>query len=178
MADTPVKPWLRPFEEVGEPYLSTEVVICGYGGAGASAALEARRAGADVLVLERASGGGGATAMSSCEMYLGGSGGTGAAGTGGASTGAGGGNEGGASGAGGVGNGGSAGAGGGNEGGTSGTGAVGGGGSTGSCPTVDFGTWWFNLRASNTEPLLRLNLEAPTAEEVATRVAEVQALMA
>ena len=26
--------------------------------------------------------------------------------------------------------------------------------------TVDFGSWWFNLRPSNTEPLLRLNLEA------------------
>ena len=30
--------------------------------------------------------------------------------------------------------------------------------------TVDLGDWWFNLRPSNTEPLLRLNLEAaPTA---------------
>ena len=27
--------------------------------------------------------------------------------------------------------------------------------------TVDLGDWWFNLRASNTEPLLRLNVEAP-----------------
>ncbi|HEU5149141.1 MAG TPA: phosphomannomutase/phosphoglucomutase, partial [Iamia sp.] len=27
--------------------------------------------------------------------------------------------------------------------------------------TVDAGDWWFNLRPSNTEPLLRLNLEAP-----------------
>ncbi len=26
--------------------------------------------------------------------------------------------------------------------------------------TVDLGDWWFNLRASNTEPLLRLNVEA------------------
>jgi phosphomannomutase len=25
---------------------------------------------------------------------------------------------------------------------------------------VDFGDWWFNLRPSNTEPLLRLNVEA------------------
>jgi len=37
--------------------------------------------------------------------------------------------------------------------------------------------WWFNLRASNTEPLLRLNLEADTPEECERRVAEVQALM-
>jgi phosphomannomutase len=27
--------------------------------------------------------------------------------------------------------------------------------------TVDSGSWWFNLRPSNTEPLLRLNVEAP-----------------
>jgi phosphomannomutase len=26
--------------------------------------------------------------------------------------------------------------------------------------SIDFGPWWFNLRASNTEPLMRLNLEA------------------
>ncbi|MEM9203430.1 MAG: phosphomannomutase/phosphoglucomutase, partial [Actinomycetota bacterium] len=42
--------------------------------------------------------------------------------------------------------------------------------------TVDFGDWWFNLRASNTEPLLRLNLEAATADEVSARVDEVRAL--
>ncbi|MCP5026190.1 MAG: phosphomannomutase/phosphoglucomutase [Actinomycetia bacterium] len=44
--------------------------------------------------------------------------------------------------------------------------------------TVDEGDWWFNLRPSNTEPLLRLNLEAPTEEECAQRVSEVQAVMA
>ena len=43
--------------------------------------------------------------------------------------------------------------------------------------TVDFGQWWFNLRASNTEPLLRLNLEAPTQAECDAHVAEVQAVM-
>jgi len=40
--------------------------------------------------------------------------------------------------------------------------------------TVDCGDWWFNLRPSNTEPLLRLNLEAADDEAVAQRVAEVQ----
>jgi phosphomannomutase len=30
--------------------------------------------------------------------------------------------------------------------------------------TVDMGDWWFNLRPSNTEPLLRLNLEAADRE--------------
>ena len=44
--------------------------------------------------------------------------------------------------------------------------------------TVDCGDWWFSLRASNTEPLLRLNLEAPDEAAVAARVAEVQAHMA
>ena len=44
--------------------------------------------------------------------------------------------------------------------------------------TVDAGGWWFNLRPSNTEPLLRLNLEAGDADAVADRVAEVQAVMA
>ena len=28
--------------------------------------------------------------------------------------------------------------------------------------TVNGDTWWFNVRASNTEPLLRLNVEAKT----------------
>jgi phosphomannomutase len=32
--------------------------------------------------------------------------------------------------------------------------------------TVSGDTWWFNVRASNTEPLLRLNAEAKTAEHV------------
>jgi phosphomannomutase len=44
--------------------------------------------------------------------------------------------------------------------------------------TVDFGDWWFNLRPSNTEPLLRLNLEAPDPSSCAARVAEVRALVA
>jgi phosphomannomutase len=44
--------------------------------------------------------------------------------------------------------------------------------------TVDLGDWWFNLRASNTEPLLRLNLEAPDDAECASRVREVQDLIA
>ena len=30
--------------------------------------------------------------------------------------------------------------------------------------TVDYGRWWFNLRPSNTEPLLRLNVEASERE--------------
>jgi phosphomannomutase len=40
--------------------------------------------------------------------------------------------------------------------------------------TVDLGDWWFNLRPSNTEPLLRLNLEAATPAECDAHVAEVR----
>ncbi len=41
--------------------------------------------------------------------------------------------------------------------------------------SVDCGQWWFNLRASNTEPLLRLNLEAVDRDECDRRVAELLA---
>ena len=44
--------------------------------------------------------------------------------------------------------------------------------------TVDCGEWWFNLRPSNTEPLLRLNLEAATREECDEHVAEILSLVA
>ena len=49
-----------------------DVVVVGYGCAGASAALGAREADVDVLVLERASGGGGTSATSGGLIYLGG----------------------------------------------------------------------------------------------------------
>jgi phosphomannomutase len=43
--------------------------------------------------------------------------------------------------------------------------------------TVDCGSWWFNLRPSNTEPLLRLNLEAADRDECDDHVAELLALI-
>jgi len=43
--------------------------------------------------------------------------------------------------------------------------------------TVDLGDWWFNLRPSNTEPLLRLNLEAADRPACDAHVAEVLELM-
>jgi phosphomannomutase len=43
--------------------------------------------------------------------------------------------------------------------------------------TVEGGDWWFNLRPSNTEPLLRLNLEAQDEAACAARVAEVRSAM-
>jgi len=44
--------------------------------------------------------------------------------------------------------------------------------------TAQYSDWWFNLRPSNTEPLLRLNVEAPDAESCAQRVREVLAMVA
>ncbi len=43
--------------------------------------------------------------------------------------------------------------------------------------TFDFGDWWFNLRPSNTEPLLRLNLEAADRAACDARTDEVLALI-
>jgi phosphomannomutase len=44
--------------------------------------------------------------------------------------------------------------------------------------TVEHADWWYNVRPSNTEPLLRLNVEARTPEECAAHVAEVRELIA
>ena len=43
--------------------------------------------------------------------------------------------------------------------------------------TVQLPTWWCNVRASNTEPLLRLNLEGPDQEVVSAQVEAVSALL-
>ncbi len=43
--------------------------------------------------------------------------------------------------------------------------------------TVDLGDWWFNLRPSNTEPLLRLNLEAPDDGSCSEHLSEVLAMI-
>jgi phosphomannomutase len=44
--------------------------------------------------------------------------------------------------------------------------------------TAQYDDWWFNLRPSNTEPLLRLNVEAPNQATCAIRVQEVLAMIA
>jgi len=44
--------------------------------------------------------------------------------------------------------------------------------------TVDHGDWWYNLRPSNTEPLLRLNVEAGDEASCRAHVHEVQELVA
>jgi phosphomannomutase len=43
--------------------------------------------------------------------------------------------------------------------------------------TVEFDDWWFNVRPSNTEPLLRLNAEARTPQLMADKSAEVLELI-
>jgi len=43
--------------------------------------------------------------------------------------------------------------------------------------SVDCGDWWFNLRKSNTEPLLRLNAEAGNAELLKGKLAELKSLL-
>jgi phosphomannomutase len=43
--------------------------------------------------------------------------------------------------------------------------------------TVAYPDWWFNCRPSNTEPLLRLNLEARTEQAMREQVAEVSRLI-
>ena len=62
----------RPLTSVDAFDAEADVVVVGYGGAGVCAALEAARAGASVLALERAGGGGGTTATSMAHIYLGG----------------------------------------------------------------------------------------------------------
>ena len=41
--------------------------------------------------------------------------------------------------------------------------------------TVSFKDWWFNCRPSNTEPFLRLNIEAKTEKLLAERLGEIEA---
>ena len=54
----------------------TDVIVVGFGAAGACAAIEAATAGAKVTLFELASGSGGTTAMSGADIYMGGGGGT------------------------------------------------------------------------------------------------------
>ena len=43
--------------------------------------------------------------------------------------------------------------------------------------SFEYPTWWFNVRSSNTEPLVRLNLEAKTQAEMEQRRDEILALI-
>ena len=43
--------------------------------------------------------------------------------------------------------------------------------------TIQFPDWWFNCRPSNTEPLLRLNVEAQDESNLQTRLGDLKALL-
>lgn len=43
--------------------------------------------------------------------------------------------------------------------------------------SVEYPDWWFNVRCSNTEPLVRLNLEAKSKEQLAQRTTELLSLI-
>ena len=43
--------------------------------------------------------------------------------------------------------------------------------------TIDFGNWWFNVRKSNTEPLLRLNLEADSPALLDEKLRELKRIL-
>jgi phosphomannomutase len=43
--------------------------------------------------------------------------------------------------------------------------------------TAGFKDWWFNCRPSNTEPLLRLTVEAKTSEMLQTKLKEIQSML-
>jgi phosphomannomutase len=43
--------------------------------------------------------------------------------------------------------------------------------------TIQYPDWWFNLRPSNTEPLLRLNVEADSPQVLQRRTDEVLAII-
>ncbi len=43
--------------------------------------------------------------------------------------------------------------------------------------TIDMGPWWFNVRKSNTEPMLRLNMEAASPEMLGEKLAELKGIL-
>lgn len=61
-----------PIAQVPQWDLETDVAVVGFGATGACAAIEARVAGARVMLFERSSGSGGASALSGGEIYIGG----------------------------------------------------------------------------------------------------------
>jgi len=65
-----------PLKKVPSWDIEADVLILGFGAAGASAAIEAAESGAQVALIEVASGSGGTSAMAGGDIYLGGNGGT------------------------------------------------------------------------------------------------------
>ena len=65
-----------PVSEVPGWDVEADVLVVGFGAAGASAAIEAAESGASVTLFEVASGSGGTSSMAGGDIYLGGNGGT------------------------------------------------------------------------------------------------------
>ena len=65
-----------PAAQVQQWDFETDVAVIGFGATGACAAIEAAQGGARVMLFERSSGSGGASALSGGEIYIGGGGGT------------------------------------------------------------------------------------------------------
>ena len=61
-----------PIADVPQWDFETDIAVVGFGATGACAAIEAREAGARVMLFERNSGSGGASALSGGEIYIGG----------------------------------------------------------------------------------------------------------
>src|SRR4051812_40771390 len=75
-ATNPTSGQAFPVTRVPRFDIDTDVLVVGFGAAGACAAIEAARAGARVTLFEVAAGNGGTSALSGGEIYLGGGGGT------------------------------------------------------------------------------------------------------
>ena len=43
--------------------------------------------------------------------------------------------------------------------------------------SVDYNDWWFNIRASNTEPIIKLSVEAETQDLLTQKVKEITELI-
>ena len=67
---TEISAAVRNARDVERWHDEADVLVVGLGAAGACAAIEAADAGAEVLILERAGGGGGTSAMSTGQIYL------------------------------------------------------------------------------------------------------------
>ena len=62
----------RKLSDIQQWHMETDVAVVGFGGAGASAAIEAHDAGAEVIIFELGSAAGGSTALSGADIYMGG----------------------------------------------------------------------------------------------------------
>ncbi len=71
---SPIRPRLD--SDISRWAMEHDVIVVGFGGAGACAAIEAHDAGTKTCIIEVASASGGSTALSSAEIYMGGHGGT------------------------------------------------------------------------------------------------------